>query len=188
MDLRVLRQEVQKLPNVPQQVRQFELSWLKLLREHAPFGFSQYLSKNEKNELHQRLAKLQGPLQQLKIPLQDELFYYSRNLVELKLSILQGHALKAKSTAQRLMKDNVFNLRESITQSKQLKAHLAFLNTEYRYLNEWIVARLPLEEKLRYDALPHKTHLLALTQGIAKQEDVLKHLGRHYVTLMRSWK
>ena len=188
MDLRELRQEVQKLPNVQQQVRQFELFWLKPLREHAPFGFSQYLSKNEKNELHRRLAKLQEPLQQLKVPLQDELFYYSRNLVELKLSIVQGHTLKAKSTAQRLMKDNVFNLHESIKKSKQLKAHIAFLNTEYQHLNEWIVARLPLEEKLRYDALPHKTHLRTLTQGVAKQEDVLQHLGKHFVTLMRSWK
>jgi hypothetical protein len=189
MDLRRLKNEVQSLPNLQEQLRQLQLSWVKPLRAKNSPLWAQ-LDGETQQELRKQLSRISGLFASLREGrlIREKLQQQARYLVELKLSQLQGNSTRGQQLIQLLVKDSFLSIRQTIAEVQQLEQNVSLLARDYAQFNTFLEERLPLEGTLLYADLPHRQHLLELQRTAARQKRVVWEMGKEFITLTRSSK
>ncbi len=189
MDLRELKKEAQSLPSISEQLRKFQLSWVKPLRAKTSLVLA-HLDKTTQQELKRKLSGMNPLFSALRGShfLQEKLQQQSRSLVELKLNALQGNQPRCQQLIQLLIKDPVFNIKQTLLEVQQLERHLSQLAREYSALNASLEEQLSLEGALLYSDLPHQQHLLNLHQTAQQQKNLARKIAEQFVALTREIK
>jgi len=188
MDLRQLKKEVEGLPRVDTAISDFQQNWVKLLRvnsnSHLPFV--QVFSSDVRKQINSYL----GPFQNLMLEIRqgqninEKLFHYARSLVELKLTTLNGDARKAKLITTRLLKDEVFNMAQTIEEVREFEHNVTKLSKVYAVVNEIMEEHLSLEEKIHFTQLPHRKYVETLVKTAAVQKQLMGEVGKQFVSLV----
>lgn len=187
MDLHSLKNEVQSLPHLQEQLQQLQLSWIKPLRAQTS-PLVAHLDKKTQQELRKQLSKTTTIFASLRKGrlLQEKLQQQTRYLVELKLSLLQGNSTHSQQLIQLLLKDSFLNITQTIADVQQLEQQVSQLTQEYSLLNAFLEKQLPLESALLYADLPHRQHLLSLQRAVQQQKKVVRQIGEQFIALTRS--
>lgn len=196
MDLRSLRQEVQQLPNLAENIAQFQQHWIKPLRNntnrHLPF--LQKLSPQTKNGLNQKLALFSETLAAVRAGarIQDKLRSYAHELVELKLASLRNDSEKAAMITNLLLKDEFLSISQTLTDVQEFAKTISFLEKQYQDINQFLEKHLTLEETISFSELPHKIFITALSKTAHEHKRLARDLGKHFVEMAknapRGWK
>lgn len=189
MDLRQLKKEVHALPNLPEHLQQFQQHWIKPIKTNTNkhFPFLQSLSIEKKQEINHKLLTVQMKLREVEQAqvINQKLQEYARCLIELKLTTLNGNKAKAKYLTNLLLHDEFLNITGLIEEIKYLEKNLKSISYKYHHINELIQKEAPLEEVVQFLHLPHKGHLQQLLTAAKKQKVLVKHLGGHFVALVK---
>lgn len=189
MDLRELKKEVQSLPNLQEQLHQFQLSWAKPLRARTSL-LRAHLDKTTQQELRKRLSKTTALFPALREGrlIQEKLQQQSRSLVELKLNTIQGNPARCRQLIQLLIKDPFLNLKQTLLEIEQLEHNVSLLMREYSQINTFLEGQLPLEGTLLYADLPHRQHVQNLQLAVQQQKKVSRKIAEQFVVLTREIK
>ncbi len=190
MDLRSLRQDVQQLPNLAENIAQFQQHWLKPLRantnNHLPF--LQKLSPQLKKDLNQRLTLFNETLAAVQsgTMIQDKLRSYAHYLVELKLASLREDKEKHEMITNRLLKDEFLNISHTLNQVQEFSETVGLMEEQYREINQLLEKNISLEETLFFMDLPHKIFMVTLVKTARDHKRIARDLGRHFVEMAKS--
>ncbi len=190
MDLRSLRQDVQQLPNLAENIAQFQQHWIKPLRSntnsHLPF--LQKLSPQLKKEINQRLTLFSETLAAVQsgTTIQDKLRSYAHYLVELKLASLRDDQQKHKMITNHLLKDEFLNISQTLTDVQEFTETVGLMEEQYHEINQLLEKNMSLEETLFFMDLPHKLYMLALVKTARDHKRIARDLGRHFVEMAKS--
>ncbi len=190
MDLRSLRQDVQQLPNLAENIAQFQQHWIKPLRSntnsHIPF--LQKLSPQLKKDLNQRLTLFNETLAAVQsgTTIQDKLRSYAHYLVELKLASLRDDKQKHEMITNRLLKDEFLNISQTLTDVQQFAETIGLMEEQYHEINQLLEKNLSLEETLFLMDLPHKIYMVTLVKTARDHKRIARDLGRHFVEMAKS--
>lgn len=190
MDLRSLRQDVQQLPNLAENIAQFQQHWIKPLRSntnnHIPF--LQKLSPQLKKDLNQRLTIFNETLAAVQsgTTIQDKLRSYAHYLVELKLASLRDDKQKHEMITNRLLKDEFLNISQTLTDVQQFAETVGLMEEQYQEINQLLEKNLSLEETLFLMDLPHKIYMVTLVKTARDHKRIARDLGRHFVEMAKS--
>ncbi len=190
MDLRSLRQDVQQLPNLVENIAQFQQHWIKPLRSntntHLPF--LQKLSPQLKKELNQRLTLFNETIAAVQsgTTIQDKLRSYAHYLVELKLASLRDDKQKHEMITNRLLKDEFLNISQTLTDVQDFAETVGLMEEQYHEINQLLEKHLSLEETLFLMDLPHKIYMLTLVKTARDHKRIARDLGRHFVEMAKS--
>ena len=189
MDLRELKKEVHELANIDENLKKFQENWLRPLRtntnSHLPF--IKKLDTETKLQLNRKLAKLQEDISKIKQGqmTNEKLTHYSRYLIEMRLTHLQGDNSKSEIITNRLLNDDFLNMRQTISEVKGFEESVQKLNQQYNEINELLQKRLSLEETLFFMELPHKLYLRNLMKTSQKQKVIIRNMGHHFVSIVK---
>ena len=188
MSLRELKEEIRNLTPIDEQVERFRKSWVKPLKnntnKHLPF--LQELSFEEKKELNENLLPAHKIINSLALhSINDKLNLYSRYLIELKLTTINGDKNKSKLITDRLLKDSFLKLQNTIEDVAAFESGLRDLNKHYDKINDLLNERLNLEDSVSLSEFPHKQHLNSLKETNRQHKQILKKLGEEFVALTR---
>ncbi len=190
MDLRSLRQDVQQLPNLAENIAQFQQHWIKPLRSntngHIPF--LQKLSPQLKKELNQRLTLFNETIAAVQsgTTIQDKLRSYAHYLVELKLASLRDDKQKHEMITNRLLKDEFLNISQTLTDVQEFAETVGLMEEQYHEINQLLEKHLSLEETLFLMDLPHKIYMLTLVKTARDHKRIARDFGRHFVEMAKS--
>ncbi|PIN76857.1 hypothetical protein COV17_00610 [Candidatus Woesearchaeota archaeon CG10_big_fil_rev_8_21_14_0_10_36_11] len=190
MDLRSLKKEVHSLDNIHETVQQFQDSWIKPLRSntnsHLPF--IQNISPEAKKELNKKLSTFYDIVYQTKKgqTVTEKLQQYTRYLIDLKLTEMQGDHIKARIITNNMLHDEFFNIQNTISEVKAFDTHTQKLSAQYNEINLLIHKELSLDETVFFMDLPHKKYLYNLLQIAKKQKSIVRQVGLHFVSLTRN--
>ncbi len=189
MDLRELKKEAHSLPSIQQQLQEFQLSWVKPLRAKTSLVLA-HLDKTAQQELRKRLSRMNPLFRALRESrfLQEKLQQQSRSLVELKLNAMQENSVRCQQLIQLLIKDPVFNIKQTLLEVQQLEHNVSLLMREYSQINTFLENRLPLEGALLYADVPHRLHLHNLQKTGQQQKKVSRKIAEQFVALTREIK
>ncbi|MEK6863606.1 MAG: hypothetical protein AABW53_02820 [Nanoarchaeota archaeon] len=189
MDLRELKKEVHALPNFSEHLQKFQQNWIKPVRtntnKHLPF--LQKLPEEKKQKINDILYAVQKTVKELEYAqvLNQKLQEYSRHLIELKLTTLNGDKAKANYLTNLLLHDEFVNTPHLIEDIKSLEKNLKSLSCKYHHANSLIQKEAPLEETVQFMHLPHQEHLQKLLHTAKKQKMLVKGLGEHFIALAK---
>ncbi len=188
MVLRELKREVERLQDVGRHVEQFQEHWVKPLNKtngHLPF--LQNLSPATKKELQEKLIRFHHQLNGLRgnQAITDKLQQYTRYLIEMKLTTLNGDRNKSSMITKRMLSDDVLNIRQTIEEVQQFEDSMKGLAEQYEEINELLQKSLSLEEMLFYLELPHRKYLVGLQKTAEKQKKIVRDIGHHFVKLAK---
>ncbi|MEK6809850.1 MAG: hypothetical protein AABY40_04190 [Nanoarchaeota archaeon] len=189
MDLRELKKEVSSLPNLSEQLKNFQLHWIKSIKtntnHHLPF--LQNLSLQQKQEINTNLFFIQQKMKELENAqtINHKLQEYARHLIELKLTTLNGNKPKARYITNLLLQDEFLNTKNLLYDIKYLEKNARSVAYKYHHINELIQKEAPLEEAVQFMHQPHKQHLQALLSNSQKQKSLAKQLGEHFISLVK---
>ncbi len=190
MDLRSLRQDVQQLPNLVENINNFQQHWIKPLRSntntHLPF--LQKLSPQLKKELNQRLTLFNETIAAVQsgTTIQDKLRSYAHYLVELKLASLRDDKQKHEMITNRLLKDEFLSISQTLTDVQEFAETVGLMEEQYHEINQLLEKHLSLEETLFLMDLPHKIYMLTLVKTARDHKRIARDLGRHFVEMAKS--
>ncbi|MEK6853186.1 MAG: hypothetical protein AABX64_00725 [Nanoarchaeota archaeon] len=189
MDLRELKKEVHALPDFSEHLQKFQQNWIKPVRtntnKHLPF--LQKLPEEKKQKINDILYAVQKTVKELEYAqvLNQKLQEYSRHLIELKLTTLNGDKAKANYLTNLLLHDEFVNTTHLIEDIKSLEKNLKSLSCKYHHANSLIQKEAPLDEAVQFLHLPHQEHLQKLLQTAKKQKMLVKGLGEHFIALAK---
>lgn len=190
MDLRSLRQDVQQLPSLAENIAQFQQHWIKPLRSntnsHLPF--LQKLSPQLKKEINQRLTLFTETLATVQsgTTIQDKLRSYAHYLVELKLASLRDDQQKHKMITNHLLKDEFLNISQTLTDVQEFAETVGLMEEQYQEINQLLEKNMSLEETLFFMDLPHKIYMLTLIKTARDHKRIARDLGRHFVEMAKN--
>jgi len=189
MNLRELKKEVHALQNISETVKDFQNNWIKPLRANTnkDMPFLQNISPEDKKELNQKISKVQKNINELKYSqiINDKLGSYARYLIELKLTTLNGDMNKSIIITNSLLNDDFLNLRGTISDIKSFDENVKELSDQYKEINLLLQKKLSLDEILFFMDLPHKKYLYHLLEVSKKQKHLVRHIGRHFISLAK---
>ncbi|MDP3734641.1 MAG: hypothetical protein Q8R37_05420 [Nanoarchaeota archaeon] len=189
MDLRALRQEVQNLPEINDHLETFQQHWLKPLRansnNHLPF--LQHLPPDVKKELKLKLELFQEHFHRLQKAqsLQERIRFSLRQIIELKLTTLNGDAAKGQMIVNNLLHDDFMNLQKMIAEVRNLEDDIQKAEKVYDDINSFLQKNLLLEESVGLMGLPHKKHFHSFVAAAQQQKTLVRRLGNHFVELAK---
>lgn len=187
MDLRELKKEVHKLPNVEKALQEFKDSWIKPLRSnsnsHLPFV--KQLSPEARKELNKKLRNLNTHDVKEGDIINQKLQHLSRYLIDMKLLTLRGYHTQSATVTSRILNDDFLNLRDTISHVQTFETSVQNLSTTYHEVNELLQKHLSLEEAIFFLDLPHKKYLQNLMKISQKQKTLVRKLGHHFVSLAK---
>ena len=189
MPLREIKKEVHSLQSVKDNLKDFQDNWIKPLRtntnSHLPF--LKELDVETRFQLNKKLASFHQDINNVKNGqiINEKLQHFSRYLIEMKLTNLQGDHQKSKAITKRLLNDDFFNLKQTINDVKKFDGHVKKLSDKYNDINELLHKKLSLEETLFFMDLPHKIYLYNLVKTAKKQKKIVRDIGRHFVSLAK---
>ena len=125
MDLRELKKEVHSLPNFSEHLQKFQQNWIKPVRTNTnkQLPFLQNISEEKKQKINDTLYAVQKTVKELEYAqvLNQKLQEYSRHLIELKLTTLNGDKAKANYLTNLLLHDEFVNTPHLIEEIKSLE-------------------------------------------------------------------
>jgi len=189
MDLRSLKKEVHSLDSVHETVQQFHNNWIKPIRSntnsHLPF--IQNFSPETKKELNKKLVAFHDLLCKIKKgqDVTNKLQHYTRYLIDLKLTEMQGDHTKSMLITNNILHDEFFNIQNTISEVKAFDLHTQKLSVHYNEINMLIHKELSLDEAIFFMDLPHKKYLYNLLQIAKKHKNIVRQVGSHFVSLTR---
>lgn len=189
MDLQALRKEVQSLPEMSAHLDKFQQQWLRPLRtntnNHLPF--LQNLNPALKKELKQKLEVFHSHFYNLKKAqsLQERMRFSLRQIVELKLTTLNGDKAKGEMIVNNLLYDDFVNFKNMIADVHALEQEIRQVTTLYDNINGFLQNNLPLEESLVLMELPHKQFLYQFVNAAEEQKKLVRSLGKHFLELAK---
>ncbi|MDP3990597.1 MAG: hypothetical protein Q8Q01_05330 [archaeon] len=192
MNLRDAKQEIRSLQNVQENLKEFQNSWIKPIRantnKHLPF--LQNLSDKTKTEINNHLKDLQDIIPSIHASqiINEKLHYYSRYLVDLKLTIFRDDASKSKQITNRLLNDDVLSMKNIINEVKISQTGMRMLFKKYEVVNGLLEKELSLENSLQFMELSHKKHLTTLLETSEKQRRLVHALGQEFIKLVKTQK
>ncbi len=189
MDLREIKQEVRSLPNLEKHAQELKANWVRTIRynsnKHLPFL----------NELPQEIkfrlnAKIQSAHQCLKNiesaqMIHNKLHTYSRNLIEMKLALMQQNTRKAQVLTNSMIHDEFLNVKQTIQEVKSFDENVKALETHYQEINDLLHKELSLDEALFYMNIPHMKYIKGLIKTAESQKRLTRHIGRHFVSIVK---
>lgn len=187
MDLRELKKEAHSLPNLQEQLHQFQLSWVKLLRaKNSPV--LAHLDRDSQQRLKKQLSKMNPVFAALRQDslIQEKLPQQARYLVELKLNKIQGNESRCRQLIQQLLKDPFLSITQSLKEVQLLEKNISQLAQEYASVNVFLEEQLPLEGALLYADGPHQHQLEVMQKSVQRQRNVMHRLAEQFITLTRS--
>ena len=189
MDLRELKKEVHSLPDLSKHLEKFQQHWIKPIRANTNknLPFLQNISDKKKQEINNNLFLLQQKVKEVENAqlLTHKLQEYARQLIELKLTTLNGNKAKANYITKLLLQDEFLNTSHLLHDIKYLEKNIRSITYKYHHLNELVQKEASLEESVQFMHLPHKEHLHTLVQTSRKQKVLAKHLGEHFLLLAK---
>lgn len=195
MDLRELKREVQTLPDLSECAETFHTYWVKPLRSNTNknFPFLNQLPAKTKSKINVQLSAAQKNLSQIKQYqlINQKLTTYSRYLIELKLTTLNGNKTKFKFIAHQLLHDEFLKLQNIIVDIKDFEENIVALSKTYKEVNKRLEQNLSLDESISVMDLPHQKYLLSLLDTCKKQKIIVRQMSRHLASLVKStptWK
>ncbi len=192
MDLRELKKEVHSLPNFSEHLHKFQQHWLKPIKANTNknIPFLQKLSEEKKQEINAKLFLLQQKIKEVENAqvVHQKLQEYARYLIELKLTTLNDNKAKGKYITNLLLNDEFLNTQHLLHDIKYLEKNVKSVAYKYRHINELLQKEAPLEEAVHFLHLPHQEHLQQLLTTAKKQKILVKHLGEHFITLVKEMK
>lgn len=189
MDLRALRKEVQSLPEINKNLEKFQQHWLKPLRantnNHLPF--LQNLNPSVKKELKQKLELFHDHFYRLKKAqsLQERIQFSLRQIMELKLTTLNGDTAKAQMIVNNLLHDDFINLKKMIADVHHLEHEIQKVELLYQEINSLLQKNVSLEESVVVMDLPHKQYLHNFVTAAQQQKMIVHKIGKHFVELAK---
>lgn len=188
----MLKREVQGLPKIESNVKQFQKNWVKTVRansnSHLPF--LQELSSKAKEELNALLEQANVHVKGIKESqvIQDKLQMYARQLVDLKLAHLRENKTRVKQITQQLTNDEFLKMQNTIQDVKKLKEHTSRLEEHYEAINTLLHKELSLEESVFFMDLPHKLYLYNLVKTAIEHSKITRKLGLEFVNIVKQAK
>ena len=189
MDLRDLKKEVFLLPDLAEYLQKFQQYWIKPIRANTNknLPFLQKISENKKQEINDQLFAFQQKFKEVEHAqvVNHKLQEYSKYLIELKLTTLNGNKAKANYITNYLLNDEFLNTKSLLHDIKYLEKNVRSIAYKYHHLNELLQKEAPLEEAVGFMHLPHKEHLKTVLAASRKQKLLVKQLGEHFVNLVK---
>ena len=189
MDLRSIKKEAWSLADVEKNLQQFKAAWIKPVKsnsnQHLPF--LQNISPEFKKQLNIKITEIQKTLQKSKKGQQvnEKLRSYSRYLIELKLTAIQGNTTKYKSITNCLLHDEFWNLKKTIQDVKSFAKNIRRLSHQYNEVNNLLQKELELEHSVILMDQPHKNYLKNLTKTSEKQKLLVKNVGAQFIDIVK---
>jgi hypothetical protein len=189
MGLRELRQAVQNLPSIAEDVSKFKENWLKPIRSNtnSNLRFLQNLSRETRKDLNTRIAGLHEVLYRVSKgqETQDKMRLYGKYLVELKLSQLRGNNEKYELLTNSMLNDEFMNIKRTIREVKSLNQDVRELSHRYNQIIEFLHQEVTLEEAVFFMDLPHRLYLHNLLKTSKTHGHIMRDLGRHFVSIVK---
>ena len=150
MSLKELKAQIEKLPDVHKTLNDFKENWIKPIKsntnKHLPF--IKNLSDEQKKELNSKLSKSKKLFDEIASSgiLKGKLQAYSRYLIELKLTSLNGDDNKAKYLTNHLLNDEFLALKNTINDTHKLTKDVKELSKHHREIGNYLDKHLTLEQ------------------------------------------
>ena len=192
MELRELKKEVHALPNVKENIEDFQENWVRPIRSntnsHLPFLTN--LSKELKKDVNRKMFEFHETLSEVKKGefLHGKLRSYARYLIEMKLDTLRGNNTKSNLITNLLLNDDALSMKQTIAEVKSFDHSVKKMSKQYEEINTLLQKKLSLEEALFLMELPHKRYVYNLLETSKKQKKIVRHIGRHFVSLAKKTK
>lgn len=189
MNLRELKKEVHSLSDVSKNIDQFQDNWLKPIKsstnKHLPF--LKKIPEEVKDEINLKIYSMQKNAEKIKHSqiISQKLQYYSRYLIELKLTTLNGDMKKSEMITNRLLNDDFLKIKNTIIDIKSFDENLKEFSKQYHEVNKLLEKKLSLDEALFLMDLPHRLYLYNLLKTSKKQKTIVRHMGRHFISLVK---
>jgi hypothetical protein len=189
MDLRALKKEIHELSDMKKGVAGFKESWIKPLRSntnsHLPF--LQNLDGNTRKLLNKKVALLQDKINAVASGqnINEKLKHYSRYLIDMKLNMIQGNEQKSLIITNRLLNDEVLNIKKTIAEVNQLESEITDLLKQYEEVNTLLQQSISLDETIFFMDMPHKMFLYNLKKTAQKQRRIVRQIGENFVMLAK---
>jgi len=187
MDLRELKKEVQKLPDIYDNLEQFQQHWFKPFKKDAisKFNFLKNIDPITRRDINQKLAEIQPHIDQIKSSgqINEKLRRHANQLIELKLTSINGDRKRSKMLSNSMLKDEVLSLGKTINEVKSFEENLMKLSENYEDINELLHKNLSLEETVFFMDLPHKLYLYNLINTAKEHKKIVRDLGQHFVAI-----
>jgi len=189
MNLRELKKEVQELGDISKDINKFHDNWVKPIRsntnKHLPF--LKKLPEEVKDEVNKKIYLMQKNSENIRHSqiITNKLNFYSRYLIELKLTTLNGDRKKSEMITNRLLNDDFLKMKNTISDIKSFDENLKEFTGQYHEINKLLEKKLSLDEVLFLMDLPHKKYLYNLTETSKKQKKIVRHIGRHFISLAK---
>tara|TARA_Y100000310_G_scaffold315254_1_gene365581 strand:- start:277 stop:888 length:612 start_codon:yes stop_codon:yes gene_type:complete len=189
MELRELKKEAEKLPNVVFDLKEFKENWIKPISSNTnkEISYINSIPEKTKEEINLKLHQLKNNLAEIHYSqsINEKINHYARNLIEMKLTTFNGNHEKAGLLTNMMLNDDYLKFQNAIDDIKTFEKNLTILKTQYEEINELLQKHLSLDETLHFLELPHQKYLYNLIQTAQKQKRILPHLGRHFVSLVK---
>ena len=182
MFLRELKKETHALPPLKEQTEPFISSCiapLKLLLKE--------LSHQQHQELGRKYQDLKSTVEQLAFfqSIHDKLQYQSRQLIELKLAEFTQDKAKTKFITHRLLKDEFFNIPQTLMDIRMFNEHLKSLQEKYQELHQELHKSLSLEHHVQLLHLPYRQQLAGFSLLQKQQQSLAKNIGKEFVKMVK---
>lgn len=188
MDLKELKREVERLPNVHKNVEGLHAQWVRHVKE----GRSSFVSHNTlpvamRRDVGQKVAVAQEHLEDIKEGqlINERLASNARCLIDLKLAQFQGDKNKASYLGSRLLNDEFMGMKNIIHEIQGFQDNVQKFSEVYHDVNELLHKQLSLEETLFLMDLPHKMFVHNLLKTAQQQKMIVRDLGRHFVAITK---
>jgi hypothetical protein len=186
LGLKELKKEIQQLPNLQEVTHNFQSNWILPLRNNnAHLPFLKNLPKEIKAQLNDKLTNLDKSITQLKNGqhIHERFNAHSHDLIELKLTTLNGNKAKQKLLTNKLTNDEFSSIKHTVQHVKQFEQHAQILSEQYEEVNQLLEKQLSLEEMVYYMNLPHRKYLNTLIKTADNHQKIVRDLSRHFATI-----
>ena len=183
MSLRELKKETHALPQLKEHAEQFISSCivpLKLLLKE--------LSHQQHEELGRKYQHLKNTVEQLAFfqSIHDKLQHQSRQLIELKLAEFTQDKAKARIITHRLLKDEFFNIPQTLMDIRMFGDNLKSLQDNYRELYQELHKSLSLEHHVQLLHLPYRQQFTDFSLLQKHQQSLAKNIGKEFVKMAKN--
>lgn len=189
MDLRSLKKEVHELADIEKSIANFKDSWIKPLRSntnsHLPF--LKDLDGQTRKQLNKKVSLLQDKMSSVAAGQQinEKLKHYARYLIDMKLNLIQGNEQKSMIITNRLLNDEVLNIKKTISEVQQLEVEVSDLLKQYEEVNSLLQQNISLDETIFFMDMPHKMFLYNLQKTAQQQKRIVRQIGKNFVVLAK---
>lgn len=196
MVLQELKQEIRELSSISSDLSDFKKNWIQPLRKgqksHSVQSELHQMHPDDKSRVQASLKDFYGQFASLQehTVLPEKLQSLGAVLVEMKLLSLRGAEDSGKMNflQGKVLDDPQLNIKSVISQVKAFDDDLQNVEAMYHDINGYLHQTLSLEHSVALLELPHYAYLKNLQLTSQKQKNIVKILGREFVSLQRKLK